>query len=134
MEKLEGFPREDAPYLSPCVRGESGNVRIGVIDRDHLKPEKKKKITDFVPLMKEGKRAVFWAFLDGPALAEAIRSLARTGKIVEKMGRSAGVNMKTVLRASEVLEKAGTLTVIMPSPGEGILEWTKSPSSAEGKR
>ena len=136
VEKLEGFPEggtASIPFSIVCA-GNQEMLRIGVIDRDHLKPEKKKKITDFVPLMKEGKRAVFWAFLDGPALAEAIRSLARTGKIVEKMGRSAGVNMKTVLRASEVLEKAGTLTVIMPSPGEGILEWTKSPSSAEGKR
>lgn len=135
VEKLEGFPEggtASIPFSIVCA-GNQEMLRIGVIDRDHLKPEKKKKITDFVPLMKEGKRAVFWAFLDGPALAEAIRSLARTGKIVEKMGRSAGVNMKTVLRTSEALEKAGILSVVMPSLEKGVFEWKISPSSVKDK-
>lgn len=135
VEKLEGFSEGGTAFIpfSIVCAANTEMLRVGVIDREHLKPEKKRKITDFVPLMREGKRAVFWAFLDGPALSEAIRTLARTGKIVEKMGRSAGVNLKTILRASEVLEKTGVLTVVMPSPGEGVLEWRKSPSSAEGK-
>lgn len=135
VEKLEGFSEGGTAFIpfSIVCAANTEMLRIGVIDREHLKTEKKRKITDFVPLMRQGKRAVFWAFLDGPALAEAIRNLAKTGKIVEKMGRSAGVNMKTILRTSEVLEKTGVLTVVMPSPGEGVLEWRKSPSSAEGK-
>ncbi|MBL3538440.1 hypothetical protein [Aminivibrio sp.] len=135
VEKLEGFPEggtASIPFSIVCAAN-SEMLRIGVIDGESLKSERKKKITDFVPLMREGKRAVFWAFLDGPAFAEAIRSLARTGKIVERMGRTIGVNMKMVVRASEILENSGVLTVVMPSLGEGVLEWTKPPSPAKGK-
>lgn len=133
VEKVEGFPEGGSasiPFSIVCAAN-SGMLRFGVIDGDNLKSDK--KIADFVPLVREEKRAVFWAFLDGPALAEAIRSLARTGKIVEKMGRGSGVNMKSVLRASETLEKTGILSVVMPSLEEGIIEWKKCPSSVKGK-
>lgn len=133
VEKLEGFPEggtTSIPFSIVCAAN-AEMLRFGVIDGGTLKSEK--QIADFVPLMGDAQRAVFWAYLDGPALAEAVRSLARTGKIIEKMGRSSGVDMKKVLRTSEALEKAGILSVVMPSLEKGVFEWKISPSSVKDK-
>jgi hypothetical protein len=125
VEKIEGFHEGGTaaiPFSLFCAAN-ADMLSLGIIDRDRLKPEKKLGITHFVPLLKEIHSAFFWAFIDGPALGEAIRSLARTGDIVAKIGRTTGINVKSVLRSSEALEKMGVLTLVMPSLNEGVLEW-----------
>ena len=41
--------------------------------------------------------------------------------------------MKKVLRTSEALEKAGILSVVMPSLEKGVFEWKISPVSVKDK-
>jgi hypothetical protein len=133
VEKLNGYPSggvASIPFSILCAANRR-MLRFGVVDGDALKYGEKKTIADAVPLLKEAGRAVFWAYADGPALARALEGLVQIESIAGKLGRGMGIKLKTASRITEELKKTGVLTLILSSPGEGILEWEAKPDPAD---
>ena len=131
VEKLNGYPEggvASIPFSILCAANYR-MLRIGIMDGDLLRYGGKQTIADAVPLLKEAGRAIFWAYADGPALAEALESLAQIESIAGKISRGMGINLKTVSRIAEELKKTGVLTIVLPSAGEGIFAWEAKPDS-----
>ena len=132
IEKTNGFTEGGAASIPFSIVCEANRhmLRMGIVDGDLLKYGEKKTIAGVVPLLKESGRSLFWAYADGPAVAGAMESLLQTDSIAGKAARGMGINLKTASRVWSELEKIGIFTVILPSLGEGTLEWEKKPESA----
>lgn len=137
VEKVEDFPVGGATSIPFSIVGAAKHdmVRLGLLDRENLKPDKYRKLTDLVPVLKEGKEALCWLYLDAPRLGDAMQNLARAGKTAEKMGRDLGMNLQDLFQTASALKGLGSISAMLPSMGEGILEWTRRPSPiADGRR
>ena len=135
VEKIKGFPAGGVaaiPFSILCAANYR-MLRLGIVDGDVFRQKNSQTIADMVPLLKETGRSLFWAYVDGPALGRTITSLLEIDAIAGKIGRGLGINKKTASRVSEELEKMGALTVVIPSLGEGILQWETADNAARGE-
>ncbi|MDD2452476.1 MAG: hypothetical protein WC452_00690 [Aminobacteriaceae bacterium] len=131
LEPVEGFSSGGTTAIPFSILGAANQdlVLLGILDRDNLRSDRRKKLPDAVPLLKEKGTAVFWFHLDGARLGTALANLAKAGRVAERMGRNIGMDLKDILRASEELKGIGRISVVLPSLDEGILEWRRAPQN-----
>ena len=128
---MEGFSSGGTTAIPFSILGAANQdlVLLGILDRDNLRSDRRKKLPDAVPLLKEKGTAVFWFHLDGARLGTALANLAKAGRVAERMGRNIDMDLKDILRASEELKGIGRISVVLPSLDEGILEWRRTPQN-----
>lgn len=112
------------PFPALCAAND-GMILAGIMDKVHLEEGKGRKIWEAVPLLRGRGEALFWAFLDGPALSEALGVLQKAGDIAGKMGRSLGFDLDGEIPALQALRSLGEISIVMQSPGEGVIQWKK---------
>jgi len=125
IEKIDAFPMGGTTAIPFSILA-AANFRIlqlGLIDRDALRHERFRPLREYAPTLENRENVFFWAYLDIPKIASALQNLAKTGRMAEKMGKNLRMSPNALFQAAKALEGLGTLTVVMPVPGEGFLEW-----------
>ena len=126
-EKVEETPAggvASLPFPALCAASDT-MIRAGIMDKAHLERGRGRKLWEAVPLLRGRGEAVFWAFLDGPALSEAFGLLQKAGDIAGKMGRSLGFDLEGDIPVFETLQSLGKISFVMETPGEGVIQWEK---------
>ncbi|MDD3915901.1 MAG: hypothetical protein PHX00_02025, partial [Synergistaceae bacterium] len=72
----------------------------------------------------------FWSYLDIPKIASALQDLAKIGQVAAKMGKNLRVSPNALFQAADALKEMGGVTIVMPAPEEGFLEWRKTKDAA----
>ncbi len=123
VEKAPGYPSGGASSIpfSILAAANPGVLKLGLIEGEALKPGRTRPLCDYAGELEDVRGAFFWAFLDVEQALFAMRGLARTIKDAGKV--VTGLESGSITRASRLLESLGTLTLVMPTPAGGRLEW-----------
>ena len=132
VEKLDGFPvgGTTAIPFSIVAAANFRMLQLGLIDRDALRHERFRSIYDYAPLLSDIENAFFWSYLDIPKIASALQDLAKIGQVAAKMGKNLRVSPNALFQAADALKEMGGVTIVMPAPEEGFLEWRKTKDAA----
>ncbi len=130
VERLEGFSRGGTASIPFSLLGAArpDMVWMGILDGESLRPDRLKKLTEYIPALSEPGGALFWMYLDTPRFAAALQNIARVGKSVESFGRSVGMDLREMTDAAAKLSRLGKVTAVVFTPERGMIEWEKLPS------
>jgi len=96
-------------------------LKLGMIEGDAIRPGRTRPLADYASELEDVRGAFFWAYLDVEQVLSAMRGLERTikeaGKVVPSLESS------VIARVSRLLGSLGALTLVMPTPAGGRLEW-----------
>lgn len=103
-------------------------VWMGILDGESLRPDRLKKLTDYIPALRDPAGALFWMYLDTPRFSAALQNIARVGKSVESFGRTVGMDLREMTDAAAELSRLGKISAVVFTPGSGMVEWENLPS------
>ena len=130
VEPLEGFSRGGTASIPFSLLGAArpDMVWMGILDGDSLRPDRMKKLTEYVPALKDPAGALFWMYLDTPRFGAALQNIAQVGKTVESFGRTVGMDLREMTDAAAELSRLGKITAVAYTPETGMIEWENLPS------
>ncbi|NLB84130.1 MAG: hypothetical protein GX791_07780 [Synergistaceae bacterium] len=130
VEPLEGFSRGGTASIPFSLLGAArpDMVWMGILDGESLRPDRLKKLTEYIPVLKDPAGALFWMYLDTPRFSAALQNIARVGKSVESFGRTVGMDLREMTDAAAELSRLGKVLAVVFTPGTGMIEWENTPS------
>lgn len=130
VEPLEGFSLGGTASIPFSLLGAArpDMVWMGILDGESLRPDRLKKLTEYIPALKDSAGALFWMYLDTPRFGAALQNIARVGKSVESFGRTVGMDLKEMTDAAAELSRLGKVTAVVFTPETGMIEWENLPS------
>ena len=130
VERLEGFSQGGTASIPFSIVGAArpDMVWMGILDGESLRPDRLKKLTEYIPALKDPAGALFWMYLDTPRFGAALQNIARVGKSVESFGRTVGMDLREMTDAAAELSRLGKVFAVVFTPETGMIEWENLPS------
>ena len=127
VEKIDGFPAGGTTAIPFSILGAANGelVQLGLLERDHIKPENYRFLTEAVPALKEAKDALLWVFFHAGRLSDAMEGIGKAGALAEKFGKDIGKDLRNMIESASRLKGLGSVTMVLQSLDEGLLEWTR---------
>ena len=135
VEPLEGFASGGSASIPFSLLGAArpDMVWMGLLDSESLRPDRLKKLADYIPALRESPTALLWMYLDAPRLGAALQNLARVGKTAEKFGQTVGMDLSDMADMAAGLSRLGKVSAVFFTPERGSMEWENPSSAKKGK-
>ena len=135
VEPLEGFASGGSASIPFSLLGAArpDMVWMGLLDSESLRPDRLKKLADYIPALRESPTALLWMYLDAPRLGAALQNLARVGKTAEKFGQTVGMDLSDMADMAAGLSRLGKVSAVFFTPERGSMEWENPSSANKGK-